>query len=73
MNASAETGGQIPGEPSIEGRLAAVQDQIAEAAKRVGRDAAEEVNLRRVEPAAVRRLRGEDEHLPARRFLTAAF
>ena len=41
MNASAETGGQIPGEPSIEGRLAAVQDQIAEAAKRAGRDAGE--------------------------------
>ena len=39
MNASDETGEQIPGAPSIEGRLAAVKDQIAEAAARAGRDA----------------------------------
>ncbi len=41
MNASDETGEQIPGEPSIESRLAAVKGQIAEAAARAGRDASE--------------------------------
>ena len=39
MNASVETGEQIPGGSSIESRLAAVQQQIAEAAARAGRDA----------------------------------
>ena len=39
MNASAETGEQIPGDSSIEGRLAAVQKEIAAAAARAGRDA----------------------------------
>ncbi|MEO6741303.1 MAG: YggS family pyridoxal phosphate-dependent enzyme [Chthoniobacteraceae bacterium] len=39
MNASAETGEQIPGDPSIEGRLAAVQNEIAVAAARAGREA----------------------------------
>ena len=39
MNASDETGEQIPGGPSIESRLAVVKDQIAAAAARAGRDA----------------------------------
>ena len=39
MNASAETGEQIPGDSSIEGRLAGVQKEIAAAAARAGRDA----------------------------------
>jgi len=39
MNASVETGEQIPGGSSIESRLAAVQTQIAEAAARAGRGA----------------------------------
>ena len=38
MNASAETGDQIPGGSSIAGRLAAVQGEIAAAAARAGRD-----------------------------------
>lgn len=37
MNASAETGGNVPGESSIESRLAAVQEAVAEAAERAGR------------------------------------
>ncbi len=41
MNASADTGEQIPGESSIESRLATVQDAVAAAAARVGRDAAD--------------------------------
>ena len=39
MNASAETGEHISGGSSIESRLAAVQEQIAAAGKRAGRDA----------------------------------
>ena len=39
MNASAETGEQIPGGTSIGSRLAAVQNEIAAAAARSGRDA----------------------------------
>lgn len=39
MNASADTGDQIPGESSIESRLAAVQSEITAAAARAGRDA----------------------------------
>ncbi len=39
MNASPETGDQVPGGPSIAGRLAAVQAQIAAAAARAGRSA----------------------------------
>ena len=38
MNASAETGDQIPGGPSVAGRQAAVQEEIAAAAARAGRD-----------------------------------
>jgi pyridoxal phosphate enzyme (YggS family) len=38
MNASVETGEQIPGGTSVETRLATVQRQIAEAAARAGRD-----------------------------------
>ncbi len=41
MNASADSGEPISGGSSIEGRLAAVQDQIAEAVQRAGRDAGE--------------------------------
>jgi len=41
MNASAESGEQRPGESTIESRLAVVQAQIADAAKRAGRDAGE--------------------------------
>ena len=39
MNASVETGEQIPGGSSFGSRLAAVQNQIAEAAARAGREA----------------------------------
>ena len=39
MNASVDTGEQIPGGSSFESRLAAVKSQIAEAAARAGRDA----------------------------------
>ena len=38
MNASVDTGEQIPGGSSFESRLAAVKSQIAEAAARAGRD-----------------------------------
>ena len=41
MNASDETGEQIPGGTSIESRLAAVKDQIAAAAARAGRNASD--------------------------------
>ena len=41
MNASVETGEQNPGGSSIESRLAAVKEQIADAAARAGRDAGE--------------------------------
>lgn len=41
MNASVETGDQIPGGSSIAGRLAAVQEQIAAAAARAGRSASD--------------------------------
>ena len=41
MNASVETGDQIPGGSSIAGRLAAVQEQVAAAAARAGRSASD--------------------------------
>ena len=41
MNASVETGEQNPGGSSVESRLAAVKEQIADAAARAGRDAGE--------------------------------